>query len=130
MLIGTSLYKSPMLINNSAGYFYDFLLTYVIEIFSSCDSHSLEEVSKMIVEVWPNIAVAVSLMRLVMSYSNEDDQSEIVKTVAVNFRIFKSFFLAFIVGPLNGKIKEYCMYICIILFVTLHISEISSNDLL
>ena len=64
MLVGAPLHnedKLPILKNDAAGYLYNFLLTYLTDIFSSCDSHSLEEVSTMISDIWPNIAVAISL---------------------------------------------------------------------
>ena len=106
MILGAPLHnvdELPVLKNDAAAYLYNFLLTYVTDIFSLCDNNSLEEVSTMISDTWPNIAVAISLMRQVMSHSVECVQDDIIKSVTANSCIFKALFLAFQVGPLNGK---------------------------
>jgi len=93
-----------MMSNEAAGYFYNFLLRYVIDCFSSCNEHSLEEISAKLVDVWPNIAVAISLLRHVMSYSSEHAKDDIVECVAANMCIFNVLFFAFQAGMRNGKV--------------------------
>jgi len=98
--------------NEAAGYFYEFLLRYVIDCFTSYNEHSLEEISAKLVDDWPNVAVAISLLQHVMSYSSEQARDDIVECVAANMCIFNILFLAFQAGMRNGKVQLY--FVCVV----------------
>ena len=57
-------------------------------------------------------------MRQVLSHSIECVQDDIIKCVTANSNIFKALFLAFQVGPLNGKVVLQCSVLCVQYIVT------------
>ena len=95
--------------NDAADYIFNVLLHFITNCLSSCNDHSLDEVGKKLVNLWPSIAVAVTLMQKILTQSDEATRDSVMQVVMSYPSIFQDLFMAYEIGMLH--VYAYILYL-------------------
>ena len=84
--------------NGAADHIFDVLLHFISEKLVLCNDYPLDEVAEKLVNVWPSMAVAVTLMRKILSQSDEPTRDSIMQVVMSYPSIFQDLFMIYEIG--------------------------------
>ena len=101
--------------NGAADHIFDVLLHFITEKLAPCNDHPLDEVAEKLVNLWPSLAVAVTLMRKILSQSDEPTRDSIMQVVMSYPSVFQDLFMVYEIGmiyPYKNTHKRYvpCLY--------------------
>lgn len=112
-VLGLSVHsKESVLKNGAADHIFEVLLHFITDSLALCNDHPLDEVAEKLVDLWPSISVAISLMRQILSQSDEAIRDSIMQVVLSYPTIFQDLFMIYEIG-----MTHVCMYI----YVRIHI---------
>ena len=89
--------------NGAADHIFDVLLHFISEKLVLCNDYPLDEVAEKLVNVWPSMAVAVTLMRKILSQSDEPTRDSIMQVVMSYPSIFQDLFMIYEIGMHNNS---------------------------
>lgn len=124
-ILDSSLHSEESVLKNSAAdHICDVVLHFITDCLALCSNYPLDEVSEKLVHSWPSIAVAVSIMKKILSESDKAVQDSIMQVVMSYPSIFEDLILAFQIGmyTLQIKLMYICMYVLIEMYVLVHMS--------
>lgn len=98
-ILGSPIHSEvSVLKNGAADHIFDILLRFITDSLAPCSDHPLDEVAEKLLNLWPSVAVAVSLMRQILSQSDEATRDSIMQVVLSHPSIFQDLFMAYEIG--------------------------------
>ena len=104
MILGSSIHSEESVLKyGAADHIFDILLHFITDCLAPCNDHPLDKVAEKLVHSWPSIAVAISLMRQILSQSKSDEttQNVIMQVVTSYPSIFNDLFMIYEIGMLH-----------------------------
>ena len=90
--------EESVLKNYAADHIFGVLLHFITDSLGPCNKYPLEEVAENLVNLWPSMAVAVTLMRKILSQSDEATRDSIMQVVISYPSIFQDLFIVYEIG--------------------------------
>ena len=97
--------EESVLKNHAADHIFDLLLHFITDSLAPCNDHPLDEVAEKLKNLWSSIAVAVSIMRKILSQSDEAVQDSIMQVVLSYPSIFQDLFMIYEIGMIYTYIQ-------------------------
>ena len=104
--------EESILKHHAADYIFDLLLHFITDSLAPCNDHRLDEVAEKLDNLWISAAVAVSIMRQILSQSDEPIRDSIMLVVSSYPSIFQDLFMIFEIGMIHIHIEYKSASIC------------------
>ena len=97
--------------NHATDHIFDLLFHFITDSLAPCNDHPLDEVAEKLKNLWSSIAVAVSIMRKILSQSDEAVRDSIMQVVLSYPSIFQDLFMIYEIGMMHTQYVHRSMYV-------------------